>query len=82
MRLVDGKPYYIHYDGWCNLGNFDSEEIAKKMVEINSSLRENKYILELERTYSAGSRLTGGCPSYYRIKSFSIVGKEIYKRKQ
>lgn len=80
LRLVDGESYYIHYDGWYPLGDFNVTEITEKIIGLYKNLEEGKYSLELERTRARGvAGITGGCPPYYHIKFLSVDGKDLIK---
>lgn len=82
FRLVDGEPYYIHYDGWRKIEELDITGIANKIIEIDNNLKEDKYDLVLGRTSAEGvGGITGGCSPYYCIKSFLIDGKEIITKR-
>ena len=81
LRLLDGDSYYIHYGGWRTIKEFNDKEIkerfnhreiAEKIVSLYKNLREEKYLLELEKVKDS---------YYYRIKSLSVDGKDWIKEK-
>lgn len=80
IRLLDGEAYYIHYGGWLEVGEFDAPELAKKLIDIQLDLREKKYLLKLEVDHPRGGYIVGGCPPYYRIKTFAVDGIEIARK--